>query len=94
MNVVFRNPAHANGGCIFSDYQPPADTYVTPCPAVFHNPEHANGCIFFDNQPVEARTGGTAGRDDRLYALMRDDEEVLAVIMAATQRWGFSGTIH
>jgi hypothetical protein len=97
MNVILRNPGHAGGGCIFSDpaYTGPPDTYVTPCPAVFMNPAHPNGgCIFFNSQPIEEQRRGGSSGDARMRAIMRDDEEIIAIIAGAMQQWGFSGRIH
>ena len=54
---------------------------------VFDDPIHARGgCIFAD--PAVFETGGqsTTARDAHWYRLVREDEEILAVIMAATVR--------
>lgn len=91
MKVILANPTHPNG-CIFAP-NTYVDTYVTPCPAVFQDPRLNGGYIFFDAQPVPNKKGGGSDQRD-LSFLFREDDEILAVIMAASQRWGFSGTIH
>jgi len=83
--VVFANPAHSNGGCIFAD---PTDVVgvVTTCRIIFENPRHANGgCIFDDPTLIVVPVGGGGG-DARYARILEEDEEILAVIMAYTLR--------
>jgi hypothetical protein len=77
---IFESPTHANGGCIFDD--PGEIIGIVTCDrVVFDNPAHANGCIFDDPCVfVEPVTGG--GGDTGYEHLLREDEEILAVIVA------------
>lgn len=81
--VIFRSPEYAPGECILGGYIYPRDTSVTECPAVFRSPEYAPGmCIFSDGQVLVPEFGG--GGDPRnLIRAREEDEELLAVIMAA-----------
>jgi hypothetical protein len=82
--VVFANPTHSNGGCIFAD--PVVIGVITDCRIIFDNPIHANGgCIFADPTLIIVPVEGGGGGDEGQYRdILREDEEILAVIMAYT----------
>jgi hypothetical protein len=86
MNVVFRSP-DLDGNCVFASYVCVRIETPSGERLVFRTPVHANGgCIFSDpSELLERRRGGTSHR------LFEEDEEILAVIVAATLRRGYGG---
>lgn len=79
-NAVWVSTVHDNGGCIWtenlSDFNP-----ATRC--VWTSTVHANGgCIWIEGIISDRQVGG-APWDDRAQ-ILREDDEILAVIMAAT----------
>jgi hypothetical protein len=85
--VVFASPAHANGGCIFTG---PTEVIgvITTDRVIFANPRHANGgCIFADPTLIIVPIEGGGGGDEGQYRdILREDEEILAIIMAYTMQ--------
>ena len=81
--LVFADPKHPGGGCIFADPTEISSAYEPSCPVVFLSPKHPNGgCIFSDPRTwvVPQAPGG-----DWEARILREDEEIMAVIMAATE---------
>lgn len=90
---IFDNPEHAGGGCIFdnpTNIMPPVD--IDRSRAVFDGPIHANGgCIFDDpfqihivDERVKGGGGPGPGADRYRRRILQEDEDILAVIIAAT----------
>ena len=85
VEVILGPADHTNGGCILGN---PLDitspTVSEEC--VFDNPVHPNGCIFDDPSQfsIVARGSGAKIRDfGQEEQKRREDEEILAIIMAA-----------
>ena len=91
MNVTFRSP-DLDGNCVFADYVYVRVAVPSGTDLVLRAPLHENGgCIFTDPSQVQVlRTGGSGGKDE--WVLLREDEELLAVIIAATLRRGYCGS--
>lgn len=90
--AVFEAWKHANGGCIFDNAFVIDQPDIDRTKAVFDKWKHANGgCIFanaFEFEPITARPrpkggGGPAAAYTARHK--REDEEILAVIMAFTR---------
>ena len=84
--VIFDNPQHANGGCIFDVEILVEDSNVT-FPCIFDNPQHANGGCIFD--PELQQRGGDGDIIDgirpatvtRREKQLREEDEI--ILMAA-----------
>lgn len=91
MNVTFRSP-DLDGDCVFADWVYVRLATPSGTDLVLRAPLHENGgCIFADPSQVQVlRQGGGSGKDEWVL-LAREDEELIAVIIAATLRRGYGG---
>lgn len=86
MSCVWSSTVHANGDCIWTET--PAD--FTPAErCVWASTVHAKGgCIWTENIIVTRKKGKGGGPDiaaeRELQRIFREDEEILAILMAYT----------
>lgn len=86
MSCTWASTVHDTGECIWIESQIPF-TPATDC--VWASTVHDTGeCIWIENVLVEARKKGGGGPDfepeRRLEQIFREDEEILAILMAYT----------